>query len=57
MMWFMLIKEGKWYEKKNLGLSVVNGACFVIGMITLVAGTYSSIVDIVSFSPRSGIGV
>lgn len=49
MMWFMLIKKGKWNSKENLLLSVVNGLIFVIGMITLVAGTYSSIVDIVSF--------
>ncbi|TVY40729.1 N amino acid transport system protein [Lachnellula subtilissima] len=46
MMWFMLIKNGKWYAKENLLLSIVNGAVFVIGMITLVAGTYAAIVDI-----------
>ncbi|TVY46758.1 N amino acid transport system protein, partial [Lachnellula occidentalis] len=46
MMWFMLIKKGKWYAKENLLLSAVNGAVFVIGMITLVAGTYAAIVDI-----------
>lgn len=48
MMWFMLIKKGKWYAKENLLLSFVNAAVFVIGMITLVAGTYAAIVDIVS---------
>ena len=47
--WFQLIKEGKWYEKKNLFLSVVNALVFCIGMIVLVAGTYSTVVDIVSF--------
>ncbi|TVY15954.1 N amino acid transport system protein [Lachnellula arida] len=46
MMWFMLIKKGKWYARENLLLSFVNAAVFVIGMITLVAGTYSAIVDI-----------
>ncbi|KAF4620124.1 hypothetical protein G7Y89_g14698 [Cudoniella acicularis] len=46
IMWFMLIKKGKWYEKKNLFLSVVNAFIFVIGIIVLVAGTYSAIVDI-----------
>ncbi|KAK2627094.1 hypothetical protein QTJ16_003060 [Diplocarpon rosae] len=44
--WFMLIKEGKWYAKQNIFLSIVNALVFVIGMIVLVAGTYSSIVDI-----------
>ena len=49
MMWFMLIKKGKWNSKENLLLSIVNGIVFIIGMITLVAGTYSAIVDIVSY--------
>jgi hypothetical protein len=53
MMWFMLIKQGSWCSKENLLLSVVNGLVFVIGMITLVAGTYSSIVDIVSLNAWS----
>ncbi|CZS96906.1 hypothetical protein WAI453_010220 [Rhynchosporium graminicola] len=44
--WFMLIKEGKWYERKNLLLSAVNACVFLIGMVVLVAGTYSTVVDI-----------
>jgi hypothetical protein len=48
MMWFILIKKGKWYAKENLLLSIVNAIIFVLGIIVLVAGTYSSIVDIVS---------
>ncbi|KAK8099677.1 uncharacterized protein PG998_012918 [Apiospora kogelbergensis] len=47
MMWFMLIKKGKWNSKENLLKSIVNGLVFVIGIITLVAGTYSAIVDII----------
>lgn len=47
-MWFKLIKEGKWYEKKNLALALLNGVVFVIGIIVLVGGTYASIADIVS---------
>lgn len=46
--WFMLIKEGKWYERKNLMLSIANGLVFILGMTILVAGTYVSIDDIVS---------
>ncbi|TVY84823.1 N amino acid transport system protein [Lachnellula suecica] len=48
MMWFMLIKKGKWNSKENLLLSIVNGIVFIIGIITLVAGTYAAITDIMS---------
>jgi len=51
MMWFMLIKKGKWYEKHNLFLSIVNAIIFMIGMVVLVAGTYAAVEDIVSFPP------
>jgi len=53
IMWFMLIKKGKWYSKENLFLSIVNAIIFVIGMVVLVAGTYAAIVDIVSYSSKS----
>ena len=46
--WFKLIKEGHWYERKNIFKSIANGIIFIIGMIVLGAGTYASIVDIVS---------
>lgn len=49
LMWFMLIKEGPWYQGRNLWLSILNGLTFLIGAITLVAGTYASVDDIVSF--------
>lgn len=51
LMWFMLIKEGKWYEGKNLVKSIANGIVFIIGIIVLVCGTYASIKDIVSSPP------
>lgn len=47
MMWFMLIRKGKWYAKENLLLSIVNALIFLIGIIVLVGGTYASIADIV----------
>lgn len=57
MMWFMLIKKGNWYSKENIWSAIANGLVFIIGMITLVAGTYAAIVDIVSSyslrTPRS----
>jgi len=53
IMWFWFIKEGKWYERKNLPLSIMNAFCFCIGLIVLGLGTYSSIWDIVSFPSPS----
>ncbi|KAK8024591.1 hypothetical protein PG993_012657 [Apiospora rasikravindrae] len=47
MMWFMLIKKGNWYAKENIWSSVANALVFIIGIITLVAGTYAAIVDII----------
>ncbi|KAI1825392.1 transmembrane amino acid transporter protein-domain-containing protein [Xylaria intraflava] len=54
MMWFLLIREGSPFARENLLLTSVNALCFIIGIIILVGGTYSSIVDIVSasFFPR-----
>ncbi|CRG90952.1 N amino acid transport system protein [Talaromyces islandicus] len=49
LMWFMLIREGKWNSStKNIALSAINALTFLIGLITLVAGTYSSIDDIIN---------
>jgi amino acid permease len=49
VMWYVLIRKGKWYSKENLLLSVVNFLIFIFGLIVLVGGLYSSIQDIVSF--------
>ncbi|KAL2813649.1 transmembrane amino acid transporter protein-domain-containing protein [Aspergillus cavernicola] len=46
LMWFMLIREGPWNSRKNLALGALNLFCLIIGLVTLVAGTYSSIKDI-----------
>ena len=45
---FMFIREGSFFSSKNLFLTVVNAIILAIGLIVLVAGTYSSVVDIVS---------
>ncbi|KAH8895649.1 putative amino acid transporter [Thozetella sp. PMI_491] len=47
MMWFMLIKEGKWNARENILISLLNGLIFVIGLVLLVGGLYASITDIV----------
>ncbi|GIJ90451.1 hypothetical protein Asppvi_009405 [Aspergillus pseudoviridinutans] len=47
LMWFLLIREGKWNEPKNLALGALNVLVLIIGLVTLVGGTYSSIDDII----------
>ncbi|KAF2278677.1 uncharacterized protein EI97DRAFT_440210 [Westerdykella ornata] len=47
LFWFQLVKQGKWNRDwRNVGLSVVNGVVFLIGMILLGCGTYASVKDI-----------
>ncbi|KAJ5760837.1 hypothetical protein N7520_007993 [Penicillium odoratum] len=48
MMWVLLLKKGSWREPKNIILGVVNLFVFIIGIVTLAAGTYASIADIIS---------
>lgn len=48
LMWFLLIRQGSWLEPRNIVLTVINFVVLVIGLITLVAGTYASIDSIVS---------
>ncbi|KAG5935918.1 hypothetical protein E4U59_005282 [Claviceps monticola] len=47
IMWFKLLCKGSWYSKKNLPISLGSILAFIIGAVTLVAGTYSTIVDII----------
>ncbi|KAK5994110.1 N amino acid transport system protein [Cladobotryum mycophilum] len=44
--WFMLIREGSIFEKKNLIHLVLNTLALIVGLVMLVAGTYASVVDI-----------
>lgn len=47
LFWFQLVKVGKWNDGwHNLSLSICNGIVFVIGIVVLGAGTYSSVEDI-----------
>jgi hypothetical protein len=48
VMWFKLLCRGSWFSKKNLPFTLGSILAFIIGAVTLVAGTYSTIVDIVS---------
>lgn len=49
MMWVLLLREGSWFTRKNMALAAVNLVTFLIGLVTLVAGTYASVDDIVRF--------
>ncbi|CAJ2511946.1 Uu.00g075710.m01.CDS01 [Anthostomella pinea] len=46
MMWFKLIRQGGVFARENILKTLVNALVFIIGIITLVGGTYSSIADI-----------
>ncbi|KAB8259216.1 transmembrane amino acid transporter protein-domain-containing protein [Aspergillus pseudonomiae] len=46
VMWYMLLRKGKWYSRENLLRSIVNGLVFLFGLTVLVGGLYSSIADI-----------
>ncbi|ODA83535.1 hypothetical protein RJ55_02049 [Drechmeria coniospora] len=47
LMWFKLLMKGSWRSRENLPWSIINGACFLIGITILVCGTYASIADII----------
>lgn len=48
IMWFTLLCKGKWFARENILISLGSILAFIVGAVTLVAGTYSTIVDIVS---------
>jgi hypothetical protein len=48
VLWFVLLKQGKWYDRTNLKAAVCNGVVFLIGIVILVCGTYASVAELVS---------
>ncbi|KAL5362542.1 transmembrane amino acid transporter protein-domain-containing protein [Aspergillus floccosus] len=46
IMWFVLLRRGEWYARRNLGLMLLNGLVCLFGLAVLVCGLYSSIEDI-----------
>jgi hypothetical protein len=48
IMWYVLLREGAWYEKHNLKPAILNGIVFVVGMIVFGCGTYASIAELAS---------
>ncbi|KAJ5888723.1 hypothetical protein N7495_008764 [Penicillium taxi] len=56
VMWYMLIRDGAWYDKQNLKAAVFNGLVFILGIIILVCGSYSSIAQLVHKFQSGSIG-
>ncbi len=53
VMWFMFIREGSVFERKNWLLTAANALALVVGVVVLGLGTYAAVQDIVSvFSCR-----
>lgn len=50
VMWFYLLCEGPWFSRKNILISLGSILAFIVGIVTLGAGTYATIKDIVSFA-------
>ncbi|KAF4456774.1 transmembrane amino acid transporter [Fusarium albosuccineum] len=50
VMWFVLLRKGKWYSKENIFMSLGSILAFIIGAVTLVAGTYATIKDIIKIT-------
>ncbi|KAI5296313.1 hypothetical protein KEM52_004205 [Ascosphaera acerosa] len=46
LFWYYLLKEGPWH-RKNITIGIANAFCALVGLITLGAGSYSAINDIV----------
>ncbi|EXA31190.1 hypothetical protein FOVG_17508 [Fusarium oxysporum f. sp. pisi HDV247] len=46
IMWFCLLKEGKWYERHNLRSAIANLIVFIVGFTAFGIGTYASVVEI-----------
>ncbi|RAO72586.1 uncharacterized protein BHQ10_008598 [Talaromyces amestolkiae] len=50
VMWYVLLREGKWYERRNIKTAIVNGVVFLVGIVIFGCGTYSSIAELASLS-------
>ncbi|KAH7353345.1 transmembrane amino acid transporter protein-domain-containing protein [Plectosphaerella cucumerina] len=47
MMWFFLLKEEHWYDKKNRATAICNLLVFLVGIIVLGCGSYASFNQVV----------
>ncbi|KAJ5397040.1 hypothetical protein N7509_005153 [Penicillium cosmopolitanum] len=56
IMWFMFIRQGSWTDPKNIAFALFNALIFAVGLIVLVGGTYSSVVDIINSYADGTVG-
>lgn len=52
LMWFTLLREGKWNTRENLIKGTINGIIFLAGMAVLGGGTWASVASIVGSTIR-----
>lgn len=50
IMWFVLLKEGSWFSRKNIRSALYNGVVFALGIGILICGMYANILNLVSKS-------
>ncbi|CAG9997151.1 unnamed protein product [Clonostachys byssicola] len=46
ILWLFLLKEGRWYDRQNIGAAIANLTVFLVGIIMFGWGTYSSVSEI-----------
>ncbi|KPM38587.1 N amino acid transport system protein [Neonectria ditissima] len=56
IMWFVLLKKGKWYHRKNLVASISSAIVFIIGIVVFSCGTYASIAGLVTKFRDGAVG-
>ncbi|OQE20431.1 hypothetical protein PENSTE_c013G03402 [Penicillium steckii] len=56
VMWYLLLKEGSWYEKRNLKAAFFNGVVFIVGMIIFGCGAYASIAELITKFQSGSVG-
>lgn len=48
LMWYVLLREGEWYERHNWKPVILNTIVFLVGFAVFAFGTYASLVELVS---------
>ena len=48
ILWYLDLREGAWYDERNIRTSLCNAVVFAVGVFVLVCGTYASVVELVS---------
>ncbi|KAL5364428.1 transmembrane amino acid transporter protein-domain-containing protein [Aspergillus floccosus] len=48
VMWYVLLREGAWFERRNIWHAISNLVLFIVGIVVLVCGLYATIAGIIS---------